>query len=146
MSNELKSKMKEFSDGQMGGSLATQGENGPFVSFTFYAATDDLDIVFTASPTTTHGQNIQRDPRVAYLIDSRNELPDPDKFNRLVIMGAATIVEKSSPDYESLAAILTGKVPATAQFLEMGLALYRIRPSNAYLNEGMQMVHQALTF
>jgi len=57
------------------GALATHGQGEPWASLIAFAATDNLDSIYFATPKTTRKyRNLVNDPRCSLLIDNRENL------------------------------------------------------------------------
>ena len=87
------------------GVLATYGSEYPYATIVGFAVTDDLSyILFATFRDTRKYENIQSDPHVSILIDSRsNRVEDFSKAQALTVLGSAEDVpENERQEYMSL--------------------------------------------
>ncbi len=75
------------------GALATHSQEEPWVSLIAFAATDNLDSIYFATPKTTRKySNLVNDPRCSLLIDNRENLASD--FNNSIAVTATGIVKE----------------------------------------------------
>jgi len=86
--------IRNLSDNQTFGVLATHGEGGILTSLVAFAADSDLKhIVFTTPMNTTKYSNIIMNPNITLLIDNRSDQPDSiNQINALNIAGSASVI------------------------------------------------------
>jgi len=75
------------------GALATHGQGEPWASLIAFAATDNLDSIYFATPKTTRKyRNLVNDPRCSLLIDNRENLAS-DFSNSIAVTATGVIKE-----------------------------------------------------
>ncbi len=75
------------------GALATHGQGEPWASLIAFAATDNLDTIYFATPKTTRKyRNLVNDPRCSLLIDNRENLAS-DFSNSIAVTATGVIKE-----------------------------------------------------
>ena len=108
--------------------LCTQGEGQPYGSVVAYAASDDLQHLVFATPTTTRKYRLLCGcPRVALVIDSRSRFPDDlTQVAAVTVTGRATEIPKG-PEFDLLADLLVSRHPHLEAFvLAPSSALFRV--------------------
>lgn len=121
--------------------LSTHHEGQPYASLVAFAAAEELkQIVFATARTTRKFSNLQADPRVAVLIDSRTNQPC-DFHQAIAVTATGRAEELSGAEKARLAALFLVKHPHLEDFLRAPTcALIRIRVQCYYLVSRFQHV------
>lgn len=133
---------------QAGGTLATMhAEDGtPYVTFVFCHVDDECRVIFGSRSSPQHFTNMAATPEVSFLIDNREIIPtDWKQFDRVVIEGRASKVERGHPHYSELLEALRAKNPLAAQFSEEG-ELFCIYPRRLQLRKGVDPTRYVVDF
>ncbi|MFO8011458.1 MAG: pyridoxamine 5'-phosphate oxidase family protein [Dehalococcoidia bacterium] len=128
---EKRSTLDELFRSQRLGVLATEGSGTPYTSLVAFAATEDLrHMLFVTDRHTNKYRNINHNPSVAILIDSRsNRVSDFSDAVAVTAIGRA--VECPEEEREKLAAVYTDKHPNLTDFITSSdSALIRIEVSH----------------
>lgn len=109
--------ISSLTEGQLFAVLATQQGGQPYTSLVSFAASNDLGSLFFATGrTTAKFKNIQRDNRVALLIDDRsNASIDVLDAAAVTVIGAAAVAGGGERDAAGV--LLLDRHPQLAQFL-----------------------------
>jgi len=84
------------------GALATHGQGEPWASLIAFAATDNLDSIYFATPKTTRKySNLVNDPRCSLLIDNRENLAS-DFSNSIAVTATGVIKELDKSENSAL--------------------------------------------
>ncbi len=121
MSNieEIKSQVKQLCDSQSLAALSTCCEDQPYGSLVGFVASNCLkEIIFATLDNTSKFENIKNNPKVALLVDNRNnKAEDFEEAASVTAVGKAEIIE---PDQKDLhAEFLLEKLPELKEFVEM---------------------------
>jgi hypothetical protein len=146
--DEILAYAAEVARTQPGGTLATtHAEDGtPYVTYVLGHLTADGRVLFGSQLTQQHSRNIAATAEVSFLFDNRSAIfEDWTLFDRVVIEGSATIVEKDSAAYEPLIAELAAKTPMGAFFTRHG-ELFCISPRRLILNRGLEGIRHVASF
>ena len=80
------------------GALATHGQGEPWASLIAFAATDNLDSIYFATPKTKRKySNLVSDPRCSLLIDNRENLAS-DFSNSIAVTATGIVKEVHDPE------------------------------------------------
>ncbi len=112
--------------------LSTLDKQGaPYVSLVTLAFDHDLSPILIISGMSAHTRNIQTDPRVAFLFDGTDGLPNPQTGPRLSMQGVAHKVEETG-EANRLRARFLARNPGAVGYASFGdFSLWRISPSKA---------------
>lgn len=101
------------------GTLGTAVDGQPHVTMMYFSELPDFRLTFVMRPESRKGQNVQHVPRVAYLVDSREVLPDnPRNLGRVECCGALRFVESETPEHAALVERFLAKTPEAAAFVK----------------------------
>ncbi|GAB4329996.1 MAG: pyridoxamine 5'-phosphate oxidase family protein [Candidatus Abyssubacteria bacterium] len=118
MQDILKAKelLRELLASQKLAVLATQAEGQPYASLVAFAATRDLrNLVFTTSSRTRKFANLQKNPHVAMLIDSRSN--SEEDFEHAIAATATGTAKVEEKDRARLQELYLLKHPGLGEFL-----------------------------
>ena len=121
MSNkeEIKNQIKQLCDSQSLAALSTCSGDQPYGSLVGFVASNCLkELLFATLDNTNKYENIRQNPKVALLVDNRNnKAEDFEQAASLTAIGKAEIIE---PDQKDLhAEFLLEKLPELKEFVEM---------------------------
>jgi heme iron utilization protein len=121
--------------------LSTQNSGQPYASLVAFVASEDLEhLYFATARTTRKYNNLDHDPRVAMLIDSRSNL-DSDLHEAVAVtaVGTATEVRGEQKDYG--VRLYLSKHPYLHDFIRAETcALIRVEVKTYYLVSRFQQV------
>ncbi len=138
---EFRHQLRELFDSQQLAVLATDAGGRPYASLVAFAATDDLTrLIFATTRATRKFANIQENPHVSLLIDSRsNQVSDFRDAVAVTAMGSAA--EVSSDDWSPLRDRYLKRHPHLKSFVDApSCALLRMNVAQYYLVSRFQNV------
>ena len=140
-SDRLRATLTELLAAQNLAVLSTHQDGQPYASLVAFVAVDELkQIVFATARTTRKFSNLQADPRVAVLIDSRTNQPC-DFHQAIAVTATGEAEELSGTEKERYAALYLAKHPHLEDFLRAPTcALIKIRVQCYYLVSRFQNV------
>lgn len=115
--------------------LATQGPDGPEISWVAYAPEPSFDsFLLHISTLATHTRNLLANPRAGLGVSAPEQAgKDPQTLPRLSIQGEITVLAKDAEDYQDAVRLYQTWLPASAprfefsDFLLMRLTPIRVR-------------------
>jgi putative heme iron utilization protein len=114
--------------------LATLGDDGPSGSMVAYASLPDLSaLVLFLSGLSEHTGNLLRAPRVALVVSEADPgTGDPQTLARVSITGKAEIIERASPEFDTVWQTYVDRLPDAAPRIVLGdFWLFRVVISEA---------------
>lgn len=140
-SDRLRATLRQLLAAQNLAVLSTHHEGQPYASLVAFVAAEELkQIVFATARTTRKFSNLQADPRVAVLIDSRTNQPC-DFHQAIAVTATGRAEELSGIERERLTALFLVKHPHLEDFLRAPTcALIRIHVQCYYLVSRFQNV------
>ena len=100
------------------GALATHRQGEPWASLIAFAATDNLDFIYFATPKTTRKySNLLNDPRCSLLIDNRENLAS-DFSNSIAVTATGVIKEVDDPEKSAALQLFLNKHPYLETFTQ----------------------------
>ncbi|WP_291315010.1 pyridoxamine 5'-phosphate oxidase family protein [Desulfuromonas sp.] len=109
--------VRELLEGQRLGVLATSLEGHPYTTLVAFAASDDLrHLVFATTSATRKFANLEADPRVSLLVDSRTGSA-ADFREAAAVTALGTAVEASAPEREALLPLYLARHPYLREFV-----------------------------
>ncbi|MFO8085422.1 MAG: pyridoxamine 5'-phosphate oxidase family protein [Desulfobacterales bacterium] len=98
--------------------LATVSEKGPHCSLMAYVVDENaVEFYMTTSRSTKKYDNIEKNPKVSLLIDSREKTPRT-KAQALTVSGTCKIISSDNPKKQTLKRVLLRKHPHLKEILE----------------------------
>ena len=118
------------------GALATHSQGEPWASLIAFAATDNLDSIYFATPKTTRKfSNLVNDPRCSLLIDNRENLAS-DFSNSIAVTATGVIKEVDESEKSAALQLFLKKHPYRQWHLKqsvlMTMILISYRHSSGY--------------
>jgi nitroimidazol reductase NimA-like FMN-containing flavoprotein (pyridoxamine 5'-phosphate oxidase superfamily) len=139
--NRIKRDIGEMLNSQQLGVLATYGSEYPYTTIVGFAATDDLKrILFATFRDTRKYGNIQTDPHVSILMDSRsNSAEDFSSAQALTVLG--TVAEVCKDEEHDFMSLYLQKYPNLREFIsDPNCALMEIKVDKYMLVSRFQEV------
>lgn len=121
--------------------LSTQRSGQPYASLVAFVVSDDLKHLYFATPRTTRKyHNLDVDPRVAMLIDSRSNL-EADIHTAVAVTATGTAGEVRDQEKDLGVRLYLAKHPYLQDFIrEESCALIRVAVETYYLVSRFQQV------
>jgi heme iron utilization protein len=121
--------------------LSTQRSGQPYASLVAFVASDDLKHLYFATPRTTRKyHNLDVDPRVAMLVDSRSN-PDSDIHTAVAVTATGTAGEVRGEEKDTIARLYLSKHPYLQDFIRAeSCAMIRVSVETYYLVSQFQQV------
>lgn len=140
-SDRLRATIRQLLASQNLAVLSTHHDGQPYASLVAFAAADELkQMVFATARTTRKFSNLQADPRVAMLIDSRTNQPC-DFHQAIAVTATGRAAELSGAEKERHATLYLAKHPHLEDFLRAPTcALIKIQVQCYYLVSRFQNV------
>ena len=128
MDRKWQEKIGKLFESQRLAVLSTHRDGQPHGSLVAFAATDDLrEIVFATTRATRKFGNIEKDPRVALLVDNRTNDP-ADLRDAMAVTAVGEATEAGLAEGERLRPLYLGKHPYLVDFVRSpSCALVRVR-------------------
>lgn len=129
--------------GQRWACLATQCDEGPYVSWVAFVAEEDFSaLILHLSRLARHTRNLETDPRVSLALSEPDEGGDPQLLARLTLQGTVAAVPSEHPDYERFKALYLARLPAAGKLFQFSdFSLYRFEPQVGRYVEGFAGSH-----
>lgn len=111
--------------------LATQGPDGPEVSWVAYAPEADFSgFLLHLSTLSSHTRNLLANPRASLAISEPEQDGDPQTLARVMLQGEVAIIPKNSAAYQEAARCYQERLPDAAARFEFGdFLLLRLTPA-----------------
>lgn len=125
-------------DSQITAVLSTESGHQPYANLVAFSFSDDLRKLFFATPrNTTKYRNLVENPRLALVIDSRNN--DPEDFSRATAVTALGCGRELTGEARTKPlAHHSRRLPGLAAFLETGsIALFEIEVYKYIITRGL---------
>jgi len=142
-SQELKQDITKILGSQQLGVLSTYGSEYPYSTLVGFTVTDDLQyIVFATIRNTRKYENIQKEPNVSMLVDTRSKyIRDFSKAQAVTVLGKAEEAEGSKR--EELADLHIQKHPYLKSFIQNpNSAIIRIKVHKYIMASRIQEVKE----
>ncbi len=141
--NRLKRSLEELLESQKLAVLATNGQGQPYGSLVSFAATKDLkQILFATMRSTRKYANLKEEPRVAMVMDSR-ENTERDLREAIAVTVTGKAEETGPAEKEVYSTIYLEKHPYLKDFVKSpSCALLRVQVDTYYLVRRFQEVTQ----
>ncbi|MFZ5451819.1 MAG: pyridoxamine 5'-phosphate oxidase family protein [Thermodesulfobacteriota bacterium] len=137
--------LQDFLASQRFAVLATTENGQPYLSLMAFAATDDLQYLLVATLRKTRKyRNLEADPRVALLVDNRENQPsDTEQSQAVTALGRAE--EVAASERNQFLPIYLTKHPHLEEFVSSPVcALIRIKVDRYFLVSNFQEVREVL--
>ena len=135
--------LRELFESQRSAALATQQEGQPYLSLMAFAATPDLkEIILATERKTRKYANLLAEPRVAFLIDNRSNIPaDTDEAVAVTVLGQAA--EARPGERARLRSLFLAKHPHLESFVTSPTcALITVRVDTYFVVQHFQEVQE----
>ena len=119
--------------------LATQGEEGPEISWVAYVAEIDFSsFLLHLSRLAPHTRNLLRDPRTCLAIsEQEQEGGDPQLLARVMIQGHVDVIDRETAAYAEAARRYQERLPDSASWFGFGdFVLFRLMPERVRFVSG----------
>jgi nitroimidazol reductase NimA-like FMN-containing flavoprotein (pyridoxamine 5'-phosphate oxidase superfamily) len=138
---DIHKRLRELFDSQKLAVIATHNSGQPYASLVAFVATDDLKQIHFVTPKTTRKfANLNKDHRVAVLVNSSTN--QADDFHRAISVTAVGNAEEiTGTEREQILKQYLAKHPYLADFAESPTcALVRVTPRSYYMVKNFQTV------